>query len=118
MFNLVRKESDGWEVVELHGELDQLNITTFKSQIEELLESTSGRFLFDLTDLKFISSEGLSILLWFRFQLEKKEGEVRAVISNVSGFLHKIFNITKLDAHFEIVPDGAEFLSQVSGVKE
>ena len=118
MFKFVRKELDGWKVVELHGELDQLNITTFKSQIEDLLESTSGQILFDLTDLKFISSEGLSILLWFRFQLEMKEGEVRAVISNVSGFLHKIFNISKLDVHFDIVPDRGEFLSQISGVQE
>ncbi len=95
----------------LHGDLDQSSIGDFKSEIERMLSSDKRMYVVDFSNLKFISSEGLNVLLWFRYQLSKK-GEFRLVLSNASSFLEKIFNITKIDAHFEVVADSKAFLER------
>lgn len=108
MFKVKVVKLQDWVVVELHGDLDQSGIDAFKGEIEKLIKAPVENYLFDLGSLKFISSEGLNVLLWFRFQLGK-QGDVRVVLSNASAFLEKILNITKIDSHFEIVPDRGEF---------
>lgn len=105
-----------WQIVEMHGDLDQSGIDSFKAEIEKLIKSPASNYLFDLGNLKFISSEGLNVLLWFRFQLGK-QGEIRVVLSNVSAFLEKILNITKIDSHFELVPDRDGFIESL-GIRQ
>jgi anti-anti-sigma factor len=113
MFKIKTEQYAGWKIVALHGDLDQAGIEVFKKGIEELLAEPGKQYLFDLTNLKFISSEGLNILLWFRFQLEK-QGPAKVILTNVSGFIQKIFNITKIDAHFDIQPDREMFFAGLS----
>jgi anti-anti-sigma factor len=115
MFKIVTQAVKDWDVVELHGDLDQSGIEVFRAEVEKMLASGKRRYVFDFHDLKFISSEGLNILLWFRFQLNKR-GEFRFVLSNASSFLEKIFNITKIDAHFEVVSDRTVFLEREQAV--
>src|SRR3990172_171421 len=111
MFKIVVQTVRDWDVVGLHGDLDQAGIEAFRTTIEQMYGSEKRKFLFDFSDLKFISSEGLNILLWLRYQLSKG-GAFRLVLSNASSFLEKIFNITKIDAHFEVVSDRAAFLEK------
>jgi anti-anti-sigma factor len=111
MFKILIQSIQNWEVVVLHGDLDQSSIDNFRSEIERMLGTDQRKYIFDFSGLKFISSEGLNVLLWFRYQLSKK-GEFRMVLSNASSFLEKIFNITKIDAHFEVVADRSVFLER------
>lgn len=112
MFKIKVERIQNWEVVELHGDLDQNGIESFKAEIEKLIKAPVDNYLFDLSNLKFISSEGLNVLLWFRFQLGK-QGNVRVVLTNVSSFLEKILNITKIDSHFELVKDRDSFIESL-----
>ncbi|MCD6119900.1 STAS domain-containing protein [bacterium] len=117
MFKLITQHIDDWQVVRLIGDLDQGGIDQFRAVIEKMIESPDDNYIFDFSKLKFICSEGLNILLWFRFQRSKK-GSSRFVLSNASSFLEKIFNITKITPHFEIVPDYLEFLKKEKRAEE
>lgn len=63
-----------YEVIEFHGELDQSNLDTTEGQINDLLKNfTRKNLIFDLSDLKFINSEGVGFIVAINLKLAKKK---------------------------------------------
>ncbi|OWY62937.1 hypothetical protein B7486_55760 [cyanobacterium TDX16] len=92
--------SDGQVVLTLTGELDPHTAATLQAVLDRTLADGPATLLFDLTDLKFIDSSGLRVLIDAHKALSERGGEL--VVRNPSTTARRLFEITKLDDHFRI----------------
>ena len=71
--------------------------------ITKNIESGNKKVLFNLSEMKFIDSTGLGMLLITLFKTRKAGGEM--ALCNVPGKMHELLQITRLDDVFIQHPD-------------
>ncbi|MCS6819775.1 MAG: STAS domain-containing protein [Chitinophagales bacterium] len=80
-------------------------------KLKETIESGKNKILFNLSELKFINSTGLGMLLTALTKARNAGGEL--TLTNVPEQMNKLLIMTKLKDIFNIHPDeksGLEFL--------
>ncbi|MGI5849904.1 MAG: STAS domain-containing protein [Christensenellales bacterium] len=88
-----------WDV-HLYGEVDIYNADSLKSELHSLIDEKKADIVLDCTNLKYIDSTGLGVLV---SALKKvKEAERRISIVNLKPYIAKIFVLTGLDNVFTI----------------
>lgn len=86
------ESSEGIFTIFLEGDIDAQNAAAVQQEMEEILKSKGeGALVLDARDLKYISSAGLRMLLG----VQKKLGNKKLVIRNVSKAVYDIFEMTK-----------------------
>ena len=87
----IEKQSEGTkDTVLLSGRLDTTTAPELEAFMEKELKDTQ-EFVFDLTDLEYISSAGLRVLLKVQKYMNKK-GDFK--LNHVSEVIEEIFEIT------------------------
>ena len=90
---------DKWEV-HLYGEVDIYNADSMKSELHALIEERKADIVLDCTNLKYIDSTGLGVLV---SALKKvREADKQISIINLKPYIAKIFTLTGLNKIFEI----------------
>ena len=56
-------DGDGVAIIALAGELDVSNVDELQAQIAPVLDQNPDRLVFDLTELTFMDSSGIAVLL-------------------------------------------------------
>ena len=87
-------------ILSADGGLTRNTSEKFVTDLGQLVESGSRKLLIDCSQLTYISSWGIAILLRLRSVLEKVGGEVK--MSNVEGTFFRILSMSKLATIFEI----------------
>ncbi len=99
-------------ICSLHGELiDKNQATEFIADIEGQLQSGHLKIVLDLSDLKYINSSGLNVLINILTKARKNGGE--AVVANVSPKVRELFVITKLNTVFTVTDTVEKALSKL-----
>ena len=66
-----------YEIVEFHGELDQSTLKTAEEQIDLVLEAAKSQyFIFNLSDMAFINSEGVGFMISVHVKLAKRNKQL------------------------------------------
>jgi len=95
--------ADGGDVtVVLRGELDVLTAPFLWEQMEPALPNVTGKLVLDFTELGFIDSMGLGVLVRAQSRMRDEESERRVVIRNPNAHARKVFEITGLDRVLDI----------------
>ncbi|MDD5017195.1 MAG: STAS domain-containing protein [Eubacteriales bacterium] len=93
------ESEDKWDV-QLYGEVDIYNADSLKSELHSLIDEKKADIYLDCTNLKYIDSTGLGVLV---SALKKvKEAERKIHIINLKPYIAKIFTLTGLDKIFVI----------------
>lgn len=83
----------GVYVVSPVGSLDTNTYSTLQQEVESLLQGSPQVIIFDLKELNYISSSGVSVILMARKVMKSNEGEVLLV--NMQPQIEKVFEIIK-----------------------
>jgi anti-sigma B factor antagonist len=102
-FEITSFESGRWLVVQPSGEIDMVNAPTLRAA---LVEFDRDHVIVDLSNVEFIDSTGLGVLVGAAARARKRDGEMRVVCPRPG--IRKVFAITGLDAVFMIAADLAE----------
>jgi anti-sigma B factor antagonist len=98
-FNI--KEENSIQLLKLSGELiDKHQATELMIAVDELLELGKSKLIIDLTDLKYMNSSGLNVLIQLLTKTRTKGGE--SVIYNVNKKVNELLIITKLNTLFKV----------------
>jgi anti-sigma B factor antagonist len=98
-FNI--NEENNIQLLKLSGELiDKNQATDLMIAINELLELGKSKLIIDLTDLKYMNSSGLNVLIQLLTKTRTKGGE--CVIYNVNKKVNELLIITKLNTLFKV----------------
>ena len=107
-----KKEGDVF-VFKIEGRLDSSNSLTAEEQFSKWIDDGERKFVGDLSDLEFLSSAGLRVLLQVLKKVTPDGGKV--VVFNLGSIVNEILRISGLDSTFFIAKDKAEALSNFSG---
>ena len=101
-----RKEDPGPVTVRLTGSLDTATAPELEKQLAPVLSGSSKDLVFDLAQLKFISSAGLRVFSTTRKVLKERGGQTSFV--NMQPQIQEVFEIMKSLPGIAIFKDVAE----------
>lgn len=87
-------------VISLSGQLDTLSSPDLEKEIMDILEKDVKKVILDGTDLSYISSAGLRLLLILQKKMSQKGGTV--VLRNIQSSIMDIFKITGFNSFLTI----------------
>lgn len=94
-------EEKDYQILSLTGELIDKNqaIDLIKS-VDSLLDAGKNKWVIDLTNLKYMNSSGLNVLIQLLSKTRTRGGE--SVICHVSKKVNELLIITKLNTLFKV----------------
>lgn len=98
--SLATREVTGCVVVELRGELDIYTSSILRERLIELIDEGARHVVVDLSQVEFLDSSGLGVLVGALKRLRTADGDLSLVVA--SDKLLKIFKITALDRVFPL----------------
>jgi len=103
----VDNQKTGAVTVKLDGSLDTATSPELERHLAPVLADKPKDILFDLADLKFISSAGLRVFSAVRKQLKERGGQV--AFANLQPQIKEVFEIIKALPGVSLFKDLAEF---------
>lgn len=99
-------------IVSMRGELiDRNQASDLIREIDQRIEAGKNKFVFDLAELKYINSSGLSVLIMLLTKARKVGGDV--AISSVSPKVNELLIITKLNTVFSVADTTEEAVALI-----
>jgi len=103
-------EENNIQQLKLSGELiDKNQANDLMKSVEELLQAGKNKLIIDLSDLKYMNSSGLNVLIQLLTKTRTNGGE--SVIYNVNKKVNDLLVITKLNTLFKVAEDKQNALS-------
>lgn len=94
-------EKYGAAVIELKGDLTGGdNAKMFRDKLYELVNENKKNVVVDLSDVKFVNSTGIGILISGFTTLKNAGGDLK--LAHISNKVHGVLSITKLNQVFSI----------------
>ena len=97
--NITIQETDAKIIATLAGELDTAAAQEAEKQLQPLLDSKGKEVVLDCTDLEYISSSGLRVLLSILKQAQSVGS--RVVLKNVKDVIRDVLDLTGFISIFE-----------------
>jgi anti-sigma B factor antagonist len=110
-FRIHEREVDRATIIEVAGEIHVSTAPEFSELLNAAVEGGRTSLVLDLTDVMFIDSTGLSVLLNALRQVTRAGGRMALVCSNPT--VLRLFEITRLDTTFAIHAEPASALAEV-----
>ena len=98
-------------VIRVSGELHATTAPEFSRRLNEEMEDGHNRMVLDLTEVEFIDSTGLSVLLNGLRRITRGRGAMVLACANPT--VLRLFEITKLDSTFDILPDCDQAIERI-----
>jgi len=89
--------------ITLVGEIDSLSAGLIKDKIQNQIESKVFNIIIDLTQVKFMDSAGLGVLVSGLKLCSKNGGDL--VLVGLTENVRELFHITRLDTVFKMFPN-------------
>lgn len=101
-----RTGNDNIPVIELEGEVDVYTAPQLKQRMLEILDGGSVKMIVDLTQVEYLDSTALGVLIGGLKRLREKNGNLLLICPNQR--VRRVFEITGLDKIFDIFNTEAE----------
>lgn len=103
-------EGSRWTLARVAGELDLATAPVLRERLVARLTSGHPNLVVDLTDVGFIDSTGLGVIVGLLKRARTLGGDLRLVCPGAS--VRRVFEITALDRTFALAATVAEALAQ------
>lgn len=100
-------------LIVVSGELHVSTAPEFARGLDAALTRGATNVVLDLDAVEFIDSTGLSVLLNGLRRVTRRQGRMALVVSNPT--VLRLFEVTQLDATFDICPTREDAVSAVQG---
>ncbi len=98
-------------ILNVRGEIHVSTAPEFARRLTDTIDAGKTGVVLDLTAVEFIDSTGLSVLLGALRELSRRQGRLAIVCANPT--VLRLFEITRLDATFDIFGDREGALAHV-----
>lgn len=106
-FEFEIKEHKNYIDIHLKGELiDKTQAQALLEKVDEYIQNNQSNFIFDLSNLKYLNSSGLNILIQIFTKARNNNGE--AVLYHLNKKINELILITKLHTIFKIANNQKE----------
>ena len=110
--NIKQEEKNGILICYVSGEIDINTSPQFKKIFDKLIGAKKEKIVLNFKNVSYIDSSGLATLVEILKGLRSYGGKFK--LSNLSTKVKNLFEITKLDTLFDIVPKEEEAVKGLS----
>lgn len=93
----VRHDPTGAQIVTLSGELDSSNVAQLETKVASITAESSRPLIFDLSDLRFMDSAGIAVLI-------SAATKTSVSLRNPSPVIRRVLDVTGLSGVLVIEP--------------
>jgi anti-sigma B factor antagonist len=97
------EEKSGVLIYRMTGDIDINTSPDVKKSFDKMISSKKGKVVINLKDVGYVDSSGLATLVEILKNLRSYGGKLK--LTNLTGKVKGLFEITKLDKLFDIVPE-------------
>jgi anti-sigma B factor antagonist len=108
-----RTADGGVAVVEVSGEVDVYTAPTLRQHLRDATGAGTKRIVVDMTNVKFLDSTGLGVLVGAMGRVRETDGDMRLVVT--SDHILKVLRITGLDSLIPVDEDLESALAAAHG---
>jgi len=98
-------------LIAVKGEVHVSTAPEFSERLNDAIAKGKTGVVIDMTDVEFIDSTGLSVLLNALRRVTRQQGALALAVSNPT--VLRLFEITRLDSTFDIAPSREEAVDRV-----
>lgn len=109
---LSQSNENGATIFTIDGRLSPEETQELEKKVLEVVDSDSKRLLFDFSELEYINSSGLRVLVMAYQRMKQAQGQV--AICNIRDYILEVFEISGYDKIFAIYPSRDEALASFS----
>lgn len=102
-------------VIAPYGRLDTASSTDFEIYIQGLISDSKSQFIIDFSNVSYVSSTGLRILLLLTKKLDSTQGSLK--ICALNEHVTHVFTVSGISTLFSIYPDRSTALEELSPIK-
>ena len=106
---LTEIKNDNCVIVGIVGRLDTTNYTVLEKKLMDLIDSGQNKILVECSNMDYVSSSGLRILLMALKKITLVKGKF--VLCSLQENIREIFEISGFTSIFEIYPDKSSALT-------
>lgn len=99
-------------IIAIDGRMDASNAALAEEEITKVLEGEQNRLLFDLSELEYLSSGGLRVILGAAKEIRRRDGKV--ALAALKEYVYEIFEVSGFTAMIPIKDTVEEGLQEVS----
>jgi anti-anti-sigma factor len=111
--NIARQSAaHGIEVVQLGGEMDLYSANRVKETVAEIWEAGRTPVIIDLTELEYVDSSGIGVLLYLYSTSQKRSCPI--VFCGSHGSVQKVIELTKLDGFLPMEADTERAIARLA----
>lgn len=111
MIRFEESKRDNALILKLSGRLDANTSGTLEDRFTELLDSQEKNYIVDMSEVDYISSIGLRVLLVLAKKAKKNMDQI--VLCNLQKQVHEVFEIAGFTTIFTICKDEEEALQEL-----
>ena len=109
-------QSEGVSIFKLNGQImEKAQVLDMMDQVAKLVAAGKNLFVLELSDLKYVNSSGLNILVNILTKARTAGGDV--TVCNLSKKVSELLVVTKLDTIFNILPSVDEAVAKLKAHK-
>ncbi|MBN8572343.1 MAG: STAS domain-containing protein [Candidatus Kapabacteria bacterium] len=98
MLTISHTESDKDTIITANGSIDSTSADDLDSYFQQFFTNEKRRILFDMTEIRYISSAGLRVLLTAQKSLKPKGGEI--VLCGINDNVKQVIELSGFHALF------------------
>jgi len=102
-------KENGITILAVNGNLDAEGTQAMEEKVVALLASGETSLLFDFSELDYINSSGLRVLVLAYQRLKKASG--RVAICGIKDYIQEVFEVSGYDKIFPLFPSRNDALS-------
>lgn len=102
---------DSTHLIAVRGEVHVSTAPEFSERLNDAIAKGKTGVVIDMTDVEFIDSTGLSVLLNALRRVTRQQGALALAVSNPT--VLRLFEITRLDSTFDIAPTRQDAIDRV-----
>jgi anti-anti-sigma factor len=106
------KVENGIINIAIKGRLDAATSPVAEENINKIMEGDENRLLFDFSDLEYLSSGGLRIILGASKEIRRREGKV--MLCCLNQYVNEIFEVSGFSAMIPIKDTVEEGLKELA----
>jgi anti-sigma B factor antagonist len=107
---IIEAKQNDITIIELTGRLDTLSSSSLEDKLLETINNNQSKIIIDFSQLDFISSSGLRVLLTAGKQMKSAQGNL--VLCSLKDHVKEVFDVAGFSMLFKM------FASQEDSIKE
>ena len=102
-FNIIHRQTDSYDVLELDGELDAHTASQLEDELKRLINQNDHQIIVNCSELDYIASAGLGVFMAYIEDVREQGGDIK--LTNMNKKVYNVFDLLGFPTLYDILED-------------